>query len=60
MENSNKPTHRVVRYYGSGDNARSAEIGAVWTKDDGKLAICLNTMTQQVWLHAFPINQQGK
>jgi hypothetical protein len=52
---THKPSHRLVRYYGSGRNAARAEIGAVWTKPDGSLAIRLDSPTEQVWFQAFPI-----
>jgi len=54
-----KPTHRLVRYYGSGNTAARAELGAVWTKPDGSLAIRLDTPTEQVWFQAFAIESDA-
>lgn len=54
-----KPTHRLVRYYGTGKTAARAELGAVWTKPDGSLAIRLDTPTEQVWFQAFAIHNDG-
>lgn len=53
-QSTNKPTHRLVRYYGDGRNAPSATVGAVWANDNGRLTIVLNTPFEQVRLTAFP------
>ena len=57
MANTNKPSHTLVRYYGTGDNASRATVGAIWEKDDGSLAIRLDTLTDQIWLHGFKIKE---
>lgn len=55
MTNSNnKPSHRIVRYYGTDKNSPSAEVGAVWQREDGSLSILLNTLDQRISLYAFP------
>ena len=56
---TSKPTHRLVRYYGTGKNANRAELGAIWTKPDGSLAIRLDTPTEQVWFQAFALENDG-
>ena len=50
-----KPTHRLVRYYGRGKNAPRAEIGAIWTNADGSLSIRLDTLSEQIWLNGFEL-----
>ena len=55
---TNKPTHRVLRYYGEGKNAPSAQIGVVFTGDNDRANIILNTPTEQVRLMAFPIEDE--
>ena len=51
-----KPTHRLVRYYGTGKNAPRAEVGAMWTNDDGSTSIRIDTLNGQIWLNAFAID----
>jgi len=53
----NKPSHRIIRYYGDTKNAPRAEVGAVWETDKG-LSIVLNTLQGQIRLMAFPIAEQ--
>lgn len=55
MSNSNKPSHRLVRYYGEGKNAPRAEVGVIFTGANGRATIVLNTPTEQIRLMAFPI-----
>lgn len=55
-----KPTHRIVRYYGNGENAARAEFGAVWTNLDGSLSIRLDTLAQQIWLNGFAISEKSE
>ncbi len=54
-----KPTHRLIRYYGTGRNASRAEIGAIWTREDGSLSIRLDMLDQQIWLSAFEIKEDN-
>ncbi|ORE90100.1 hypothetical protein ATO13_23511 [Stappia sp. 22II-S9-Z10] len=54
-QSSNKPTHRLVRFYGQGQNAPSAELGIIFKGDDGRQTIILNTPSDQIRLMAFPI-----
>ncbi len=56
---TSKPTHRLVRYYGTGKNASRAELGAVWTRADGSLAIRLDMPTEQIWFQAFALENDG-
>lgn len=50
-----KPTHRLVRYYGTGTKPPRAEVGAMWTNDDGSTAIRIDLLSEQIWVQAFPI-----
>ena len=52
-----KPTHRLVRYYGKGKNAARADLGVAWANEDGSLSIQLNMLDAQHRLHAFPIKE---
>lgn len=53
-----KPTHRLVRYYGSGRNAPHAEIGALWSNDDGSFSLRIDGLEGQIWLNAFQIRMK--
>ena len=53
-----KPTHRLVRYYGTGKNAPRAEVGALWKNEDGSYSIRLDTLGEQVWINAFAIKEK--
>ena len=55
-DQSNRPSHRVVRYYGTGKNAPRAEMGVIWPGNDGRLTIIVNTLGEQIRLTAFPID----
>ncbi len=54
-KDTRKPTHQLVRYYGSGKAAPRAQVGALWSNDDGSFSIRIDGMDQQIWLNAFPI-----
>lgn len=54
-QSSNKLSHRIVRFYGEGKEAPRAEIGVVFTGENGRATILLNTPTEQIRLMAFPI-----
>ena len=56
-QTTKRPTHTLVRYYGDGKNARSARIGAIWEKDNGRMSIIINTLDGQIRLMAFPAEQ---
>lgn len=57
-QTTKKPTHRLIRYYGSGKHAKRAELGAIWTNEDGSLSISLNTPTEQIWFSGFEIKDE--
>ena len=52
---SNKPSHRLVRYYGEGKAAPRAEVGVIFTGADGRATIIINGLNEQIRLMAFPI-----
>ena len=54
-----KPSHRLIRYYGTGKNAPRSQIGAMWTNDDGSFSVRIDTLTDQIWINAFAIEEQG-
>jgi hypothetical protein len=56
-QSTNKPTHTLVRFYGEGRNAPRGNIGVVWTGDDGRFTIVINSLEEQIRLMAFPIGQ---
>ena len=58
-QSTNKPTHRLVRFYGEGKSANRAELGIVFTGDNGNLSIILNTPSEQIRLMAFPIEDSN-
>lgn len=58
QKETSKPTHRLVRYYGTGRTANRAELGAIWTKEDGSLSIRLDTPSEQIWLSGFKIVEE--
>ena len=55
---TNKPSHRLVRYYGEGKNAPRAEVGVVFTHEEGRASVILNTLEGQIRLMAFPISDE--
>ncbi len=57
-QTTNKPTHNIVRYYGEGNRAARATIGAMWTGEDGRFTIVINGLEEQIRLIAFPIEQK--
>ncbi len=59
MTISNKPTHRLVRYYGEGKSAPRAELGVIFTGENGRMTALLNTLEGQVRLNAFPIEAKA-
>ena len=54
-QSSNKPSHRVVRYYDTGKHAPRAELGVIWPGKNGQFDIVINTLTEQIRFTAFPI-----
>ena len=52
---TNKPTHRLVRYYGEGQGAPHANVGAIWTSRDGRVTVVINTLTDRIILTGFPV-----
>ena len=58
-QSHNKPSHRIVRFYGEGNEAPRAEVGVVFTGENGRATILLNTPSEQIRLMAFPI-EEGK
>lgn len=54
-QSTNKPTHRLVRYYGEGKNAPRAELGIVFPGENGRMTVIVNTLEGQIRLNAFPI-----
>lgn len=55
----NKPTHRLVRYYGEGKNAPHAELGVVFPGENNRQTMILNTLEGQIRLIAFPIEDKA-
>jgi len=55
---TNKPTHHLVRYYGEGRNAAHARVGAIWTSRDGRVTVVINTLTDRVVLTGFPVGDE--
>jgi len=53
-----KPTHRLVRYYGKGQNAPRSEVGAIWTNSDGSLSVGIDTLEEQIWRIGLEIREQ--
>ncbi len=54
-QSPNKPSHRIVRFYGEGKDAPRAEVGIIFTGEAGRATLILNTPTEQIRLMAFPI-----
>lgn len=54
------PTHRLIRYDDKGKNAPRAEVGAIWTNEDGSLSIRLDTLERQFWFSGFPIEEDRR
>ena len=54
-QTTNKPTHRLVRFYGEGRNAPRAELGVIFPSDDGRMTVIINEPQGQIRLTAFPI-----
>lgn len=55
-----KPTHQLIRYYDSGRNAPRAQVGALWSNDDGSFSIRIDGLEQQIWLNAFQIEEKSE
>ncbi len=53
-QQTNKPTHRLVRYYGEGRGAPHAELGVIFPGEGGRMTVILNTPAEQIRLIAFP------
>ena len=58
-DNTKKPSHDIVRYYGEGRNAPKGNIGAMWENDKGGYTIVLNFLDKQIVLQAFTRNSEG-
>lgn len=56
-QSTNKPTHRLVRYYGEGKGAARAELGVVFAGESGRMTMILNTPSEQIRLIAFPTEE---
>ena len=56
---NNRPTHQLVRYYGEGRNAPRGNIGAMWTGEDGRVTILINTPTEQIRIIGFPASDDA-
>jgi len=55
---TNKPTHRLVRYYGEGRNAPHANVGAIWSSKDGRVTVVIHTLTDRIVLTGFPVGEE--
>jgi len=57
-QSKNKPTHRLIRYYGEGKSAPRAELGVIFQGENGRMTILINTLEGQIRLNAFPIEDK--
>ena len=56
---TNKPTHRLVRYYGEGKGAPHANVGAIWAGRDGRVTVVINTLADRIVLTGFPTSEDN-
>lgn len=56
---NNLPVQRVVKFYGEGRNASSAEVGALWENKKGGFTIILNFPDRQEKFSTFPIEHKS-
>ena len=59
MTNSNQqtdaPSHRLVKHYAEDGHTRTGQIGAVWLRDKGDYSIVINTLDERLVFYAFTI-----